>query len=480
MADITDNVATPTANLYHRELGSSDPWDQVTMINATGSQYTANIPSGDAVAPGREYYLEASDGVNTVQHGTPAAPHSITILDRPTVSGVTPDHGPLAGGTPVTITGTNFQVGCTVTFGGVAATDVVVADPQTITCTTPAHYPAVVDVAVTNPNTAVGTKTRAYTYDGTPTVVRLPTTAHDRMSVTTLGISTPGVEGLVGAFLEFTYDPAVLAVQATGTGSLTSGWTISSNTTTPGTVRLSLAGTAPVTGLGTLVEVAVQVIGDPAAVSALTWVQANLNDGTIPVTPENGQVTVNNAFDLSGAVAYYAAALPIDGVTMTLDGSASYSQITGIDGAYAIANVPSDNYVLTGAKSDGVEPDDISALDASFVLQHEVGLITLTPNQLIAGDVDASGAPTHLDASYILQYAVGLVTLPFPGSGRVWAFEPPSRSYTPLNLTRPARTSPRSSSATSPATGAQRAMRTSRGRRPWRWATACCVTPRTR
>ena len=74
-ATITDNVATPTASLFHRELGSSDSWDEVTMINATGDQFTANIPDTDAVAPGREYYLEASDGVNTVQHGTPGAPH---------------------------------------------------------------------------------------------------------------------------------------------------------------------------------------------------------------------------------------------------------------------------------------------------------------------------------------------------------------------------------------------------------------------
>ena len=434
VATITDNVATPTARLFHRELGSADPWDQVTMINATGSQYTANIPSGDAVAPGREYYLEASDGVNTVQHGTPVAPHGITILDRPTVSDVSPDHGPLAGGTSVTITGTNFQIGCTVTFGGVAAIDVVVADPQTITCTTPAHYPAVADVAVTNPNTAVGTLTRAFTYEGTPTIVRLPTTAHDRMSVTTLGVSTPGVEGMISATLELTYDPTVLAVQTTGTGSLTPGWSLSSNTTTPGTVRLSLAGTAAVTGPGTLAEVTVQVVGDPGAVSPLAWVQATLNEGVIPATAENGQVTVNNAFDVSGTVTYYTAARPVEGVTMTLDGSASYSQATGADGAYAIANVPSDNYVLTGSKSDGVEAGDISALDASFVLQHDAGLITLDPHQSIAGDVNASGQATAFDASLILQHAVGLIALPFPGSGRVWAFSPPSRGFTPLNL----------------------------------------------
>ncbi len=432
-ADITDNVATPTASLFHRELGSSDSWDEVTMINATGDQYTANIPDIDAVAPGREYYLEASDGVNTVQHGTPGTPHEITILDQPTVDAVAPDHGPLGGGTAVTITGTNFQSGCTVELGGAPATSIVVVDPQTLTCDTPAHYPAVVDVTVTNPNLAAGTKTRVYTYDGTPTIVELPTTAHDRLSTTTLGISTPGVEGLISATLEFSYDPAVLSVQAGGTGSLTGGWTVSANIGTPGTVRLSLAGTAPVTGLGTIAEVTVDVIGAPAAVTPLTWVQIELNEGVIPETAVDGQLTVNNAFDVSGMVSYYVDARAVEGATMTLDGSASYSQPTAADGSFAIDNVPSDNYTLTPTKSDDVGIDDISALDASFVLQHDAGLMTLDPQQQMAGDVNGSGSPTALDASYILQYSVGLIGLPFPGAGAVWAFDPQNRTYTPLD-----------------------------------------------
>ena len=69
-----------------------------------------------------------------------------------------------------------------------------------------------------------------------------------------------------------------------------------------------------------------------------------------------------------------------------------------------------------------------------FVLQHDAGLITLGAQQRVAGDVNNSGQPTAFDASLILQYAVGLIGLPFPGAGRVWAFDPPSRAYTPLVL----------------------------------------------
>lgn len=55
-----------------------------------------------------------------------------------TVTNVTPDSGATSGGTAVTITGTGFLAGATVTFNGVAATSVDVVSDTTITCVTPA------------------------------------------------------------------------------------------------------------------------------------------------------------------------------------------------------------------------------------------------------------------------------------------------------------------------------------------------------
>jgi hypothetical protein len=73
-------------------------------------------------------------------------------LNPPTVSSVSPANGGVAGGTGVTITGTNFGgTGAfvpVVTFGGVAATNVVVTTGSftQITCTAPAHAAGAVDV----------------------------------------------------------------------------------------------------------------------------------------------------------------------------------------------------------------------------------------------------------------------------------------------------------------------------------------------
>ncbi|HEX4153217.1 MAG TPA: IPT/TIG domain-containing protein [Steroidobacteraceae bacterium] len=81
----------------------------------------------------------------------------------PTVTGVSPDVGPTAGGTSVTVTGNNFLSGATVSFGGAAAASAVVSG-TTITATTPPHKQGGVTVVVTNPDKESGTLFTGFTY----------------------------------------------------------------------------------------------------------------------------------------------------------------------------------------------------------------------------------------------------------------------------------------------------------------------------
>jgi len=60
--------------------------------------------------------------------------------------------------------------------------------------------------------------------------------------------------------------------------------------------------------------------------------------------------------------------------------------------------------------------DIINAYDVSLVLQHVVGLTTLTQEQQKAADVSGNNTVTAYDAVLILQHTVGLITQ-FPGSG---------------------------------------------------------------
>ena len=87
---------------------------------------------------------------------------------KPTVTLLSPNAGPPAGGTSVTVTGTNFVAGATVKFGAVSGTSVVVLSATSLTVVTPAQSPGGVTVTVTNPD---GTSTSAvtFTYQATPT-----------------------------------------------------------------------------------------------------------------------------------------------------------------------------------------------------------------------------------------------------------------------------------------------------------------------
>jgi hypothetical protein len=79
-------------------------------------------------------------------------PGAFTYLNPPTIASVTPNTGPTAGGTTVTITGANFLATAMVVFGSTPAASVVVNSSTQITAVTPAHTAATVGVTVVNPD----------------------------------------------------------------------------------------------------------------------------------------------------------------------------------------------------------------------------------------------------------------------------------------------------------------------------------------
>jgi len=96
---------------------------------------------------------------------TKSANVNVTAGTTPvTVTSVAPASGSTSGGTAVTINGTGFAAGAGVTFGGTAATSVVVVSAIKITAITPAHAAGSVNVTVTNTNTTSGTLTSGYLY----------------------------------------------------------------------------------------------------------------------------------------------------------------------------------------------------------------------------------------------------------------------------------------------------------------------------
>jgi hypothetical protein len=109
---------------------------------------TVTNPDGQAVT--------SASGILTITAGGPFA----------TVTNINPNSGSMDGGTPVTIGGTNFQSGATVTIGGVPAAGVVFGTSTSLTAVTGPHAAGLVDVTVINPNNQFGTLTNGYTYAG--------------------------------------------------------------------------------------------------------------------------------------------------------------------------------------------------------------------------------------------------------------------------------------------------------------------------
>lgn len=430
-ADATDNVAVKSVSLYHRKTGTT-PYTMVPMTNTGNSRYSATLEGSLVASPGIDYYIEAKDNVNTVMAGRPENPYPVTIEDRPVVTAVSPNKGPISGETSVTIAGSNFNANPTVTFGGAIASNVTLVSSSQITCMTPSHFPEIVDVTVTNTEGQSGTLLRGFTYESDIASISLPNTRGGKGQLVTVPVNAANIQGLAAADLTITFDGAVLAANKAATGSLTPGWTITYNVNTPGIIYISLVSpTGTQSGSGVLANIEFDVIGDFGATSPLHFQAVKLNDGAIPSQASDGVFTVDQAYSVTGMVRYWKDNTGVPGVLLSLEGDRKYEGTSGANGAFSVSNAPVGNYTLKPEKSDGIS--GISAYDASLILQHATKLITLTGNAAITADINKSGDITSMDAYYVLQKAVDLIALPFPGAGIVWQFDPASRSYSPLN-----------------------------------------------
>lgn len=123
--------------------------------------------------------------------GTPPPP--------PTVSTIVPSSGPTAGGTAVTITGTNLSSTTSVTFGGTAATSFTASSATQITATTPAHAAGAVDVVVTTSGGSA-TSTGGFTFVAPmPTIASVAPSSGSTLGGTTVTITGANLTGASAA-----------------------------------------------------------------------------------------------------------------------------------------------------------------------------------------------------------------------------------------------------------------------------------------
>ncbi|MHC4597540.1 MAG: IPT/TIG domain-containing protein [Planctomycetota bacterium] len=106
-------------------------------------------------------HAEGTADVTVINPDTQSAtaPNAIQYTSGPIIMRILPDRGTEAGGTNLALQGYNFQNGATVTIGGVPALNVVVVNPNLVTCDTPPNPQGSFPVTLTNPDT------RFYTFN---------------------------------------------------------------------------------------------------------------------------------------------------------------------------------------------------------------------------------------------------------------------------------------------------------------------------
>jgi hypothetical protein len=166
----------------------SGPTSGGTVITVTGTGFVsgATIAIGGTAATGVTFL--SSTQLRATTPAKPAGGYSVVVRNpsgqtantpvgftytgttaTPTLTSVSPASGPTAGGTTITLTGTNFVSGATVRVGSVAATNVAWVSATRVTARTPAGTAGAKDVRITNPNGSYANRTGAFTYTGTTT-----------------------------------------------------------------------------------------------------------------------------------------------------------------------------------------------------------------------------------------------------------------------------------------------------------------------
>ncbi|WP_258544008.1 IPT/TIG domain-containing protein [Streptomyces ipomoeae] len=152
-----------------------------TTVTVIGSGFTGVLTVRFGNKPATSFTVDSStqitavapSGVGTVNvtvttsQGTSAQAALFTYVAAPSLTGLSPSQGPVAGGTTVTLTGSSLTGATAVRFDGVAASFTVDSSIQ-ITAVAPVHSAGVAAVTVT---TAGGTSNAlAFTYIAVPSL----------------------------------------------------------------------------------------------------------------------------------------------------------------------------------------------------------------------------------------------------------------------------------------------------------------------
>ncbi len=343
-ASIASAVLVRNGTVTH-SFGMDQRMVGMSFTAGSGSLTVTAPPNGNVAPPG--YYMLFILNNNDV----PSVARSILLTSSstpaPTVTSISPNSGTINGGTAVTITGTGFLAGATVSVGGTAATGVTVVNSTSITATTPAHAAGAVNVIVTNSDTQSGTLTQGFTYttvsNPAPTLTGISPASGAAAGGTAVTISGTGFQA--GATVSMGGTPAT-AVTVMNSTSITA--------TTPahaaGTVSVIVTNSD--TQIGTLTQgFTYTAVSNPAPTLTGVSPAAGTAAGGTEVTITGTGFQAGTTLSLGGT--------PATGVTVV--NGTSITAITPAHAAGAVTVVVSNAEQQTGTLPDGYTYTPITA-----------------------------------------------------------------------------------------------------------------------
>ena len=294
---VAGNTTTFTAAANGNPLATVQ-WQQstdggATFQNIAGATATTLSFTAGSGQNGNQYRAVFTNSVGSAT--TTAA--TLTVQFAPTVTSTSPTAGPTAGGTVVTITGSNFTGATAVRFGGTSATSFTVNSSTSITATTPAGT-GTVDITVTAPGGTSSTSAAdQFTFVSAPAVTSLSVTSGSTAGGTTVVITGANFSGVTAVRFgavrasSFTVNSAsqITAVAPAGTGTTDVTVTTTGGTSPTGTSDQYTYVVPPVAGAVTA-SVVYNSSNNPITLSLSGGAADSVAIGT---APSHGSVTTS-------------------------------------------------------------------------------------------------------------------------------------------------------------------------------------------
>ncbi len=171
--DIMSNVVLSDYSTVVNYTVTFDPNLGMGTMSSQRASAAANLTANTFTRDGYRFTGWNTDALGTGTSYSDSASYPFTAsatlfaqwVSDVTVASISQASGSSAGGTSITITGTNFASGVAVTIGGVPCESVTFVSSTSITCVTPAGLPGTsADVTVTNSDSGTATLSSAYDY----------------------------------------------------------------------------------------------------------------------------------------------------------------------------------------------------------------------------------------------------------------------------------------------------------------------------